>query len=64
MTAVVLTGEHTTRILFICISNRLSATSADSPYGCVANGDARASVVYGCRAETECQDGQSTATPF
>jgi hypothetical protein len=32
MTAVALTGEATTHILFICISNRLAATTADSQY--------------------------------
>ena len=53
MTAVALTGEATTHILFICISNRLAATTADSQYGCVASMDARACGEFGCWAETD-----------
>jgi len=35
-----LTDRAMPDIVFICISNQLSATTADSPYGCVANRDA------------------------
>ncbi len=42
MAAVGLTGEATTHIFFICISNRLAATMADSPYGSVASAIASA----------------------
>ena len=33
MKTLALTGEDTRRILFICISNRLAAMTADSQYG-------------------------------
>jgi hypothetical protein len=35
--AVALTDEASTHIFFICNSNRLAATMADSPYGSVAS---------------------------
>jgi hypothetical protein len=48
-----LIDSTTPDILFICISNRLSATTADSQYGCVASMDARACGEFGCWAETD-----------
>jgi len=57
MTAVALTGEATMHILFICISNRLAATTADSQYGKVASASVSARLNGGacCRAETDWQ---------
>jgi predicted protein tyrosine phosphatase len=64
MTAVALTGEATMHILFICISNRLTAMMADSQYWKVASVSARLNGGVCCRAETDRQSEPSEATLF